>query len=64
MWPLIPSGNVSPLLICASFCDKNGNLAHSHRFLLQRKRKEADKTLEQCLPEEFKATWKNSSKSS
>ena len=28
------------------FCDKNGNLAHNRRFLLQTKRKAADKTLE------------------
>ena len=33
-------------LLCTSFCDKNVNLALNHRFLLQTKHKEADKTLE------------------
>ena len=46
----------SPQLLCALFCDKNGNLAHDHRFLLQTKCKAADKTLEQCFLKEFKAT--------
>ena len=46
-------------LLCASFCDKNGNLALNHRFLLQTKSKPADKTLEQRFLKEFKATCKN-----
>ena len=36
---------------------------HNHRFLLLRKRKAADKTFEQCLLKEFKATGKNSGES-
>ena len=32
---------------CASFCDKNGNRAHNRSFLLQTKRKAADRTFEQ-----------------
>ena len=43
--------------------DKNKNLPHNHSFLLQMKRKAADKTLEQCFPKEFKATCKTSSES-
>ena len=50
-------------LLCASFCNKNGNLAHNHRILLQMKHKARDKTLEQCFLKEFKATCKNSGKS-
>ena len=38
MWHSIPSANVAPSmfppLLCTSFCDKNVNLAHNHRFLL------------------------------
>ena len=63
LWPWIPSENVAPKfyqLLCASFFDKNGNLAHNHRFLWQTKRKQADKTLEQRFLKEFKATCKNS----
>ena len=46
MWPEILSGNVAPMLyplLCASFCDKKRNVAHSHSFLLQTKHKTADK---------------------
>ena len=66
MWPLISSGNIASmfyLLLCASFCDKNGNLAHNNRFLLHMKRKTADKTLEQHFLKKFKAACKNSSES-
>ena len=65
LWPRFPSGNVAPIfysLLCASFCDKNRNLAHSHRFLLQIN-EAADKTLEQCFLKEFKASCKNSDES-
>ena len=51
------------LLLCASFCHKNGNLAHNHRSLLQMKCKREDITLEQSFLKEFKATCKNSSES-
>ena len=63
MWPLIPSGNVAPmlyLLLYPSFCDENGNLALNHSFFLQTNCKAADKTLEQRFLEKFKATYKNS----
>ena len=50
-------------LFCTSFCDKNGKLADNHRFLLQTKRKAADKALEQCFLKEFKAMCKNSDES-
>ena len=43
------------MLFYASFCDKNGNLAHNHRFLLQMKCKAMDKTLGQCFVKELKA---------
>ena len=48
MWPWIRSGNAAMFypLLCTSLCDKNGNLAHHHRFLLHTKRKAWDKTLE------------------
>ena len=40
MWPRIPSGSAVAsmfyLQLFASFCDKNGNLANNHRFLLQK----------------------------
>ena len=58
------SSNVlSTVLLCALFCDKNGNLAPNHGFLLQTKRKAADKGLEKCFLKEFKATYKNSGES-
>ena len=66
MWPWIPSGNVASIfyiLLCASFCDKNGNLANIHRFLFQMKRKTEDKTLEQHFLKKLKVTCKNSSES-
>ena len=45
-----------------AFCDKNGNLAHNHKFLnMYKKCKTADKTLEQYFLHEFKATCKNAS---
>ena len=50
-------------LHCSSFCDKNGNLAHNHRFSLQRKRKAADETFEQRFLKEFKITCENSGES-
>ena len=52
--------SVYPLL-CASFCDKNGNVAH--QLLLQTMRKAADKTFERHFQKEFKDTCKNSSES-
>ena len=45
-------------LLCVLFWDKKGNLVHNHRFLLQTKRKVADKTLEQRFLKEFKAMCK------
>ena len=50
-------------LRCASFCDKNRNLAHYHNFLLRMKRKAADKSMEQRYLKEFKATCKTSGES-
>ena len=47
------------LLLCTLFCDKNGNLAYNHRFLLQTKPKAVDKTFDQHFLKEFKATCKN-----
>ena len=41
-------------LLCASFCDNNGNLARNHRFLLQTKRKATDKNIGTTFPEEIK----------
>ena len=55
-----PCSNVYPFL-CTSFCDRNGNVAHNHRFLLQMKQKTADKAMEPCFLKEFKGTRKNSS---
>ena len=43
----------------ASFCDKNGNLAHNHRFLLHHET--VEKTSEQHFPKQFKARYKSSS---
>ena len=60
MWPRIPSGIVTLvfyLQFCTPFCDKNGNLAHNDRFLLQMKREATDKTVGQRFLKEFKATW-------
>ena len=62
----VQTGSITPmfyLLLCALFCDKNGNCAHNQRFLLQMKHKTADKALEQHFLKEFKATCKNSSES-
>ena len=39
------------------------DFAHNHRFLLQKKHKATDKTLEQCFLKELKATYKTSSES-
>ena len=47
-------------LLYFSFCDKNGNLAHNDKFLLQTKCRAADKSLEQCFLKEFIAACKNS----
>ena len=40
LWPKIPTENIAEMfypLPCALFCDKNGNLAHNRRLLLQTK---------------------------
>ena len=50
-------------MLCVSFCDKNVNFAHNHRFLFDVKHKTVDKALEQRFLKEFKATCKNSSES-
>ena len=66
MWPWIPSGDVAVMfypLRCTSFCDKNGDLVHNHRFLLYTKHKAVDNILGQRFLKEFKATCKNSCES-
>ena len=66
MWPPMPPGNVPPvfyLLLCASFCDKNGNIPHNHMFLAQMKHKAMDKMLGQHFLKEAKARYQISGKS-
>ena len=46
-------------MIYLLLCDRNGNLAYNHRFLLHRKCKPADKTLKQRFQKAFKATCEN-----
>ena len=54
----MPSGNIiAPmlyLLLCTSFCDQNGDLAHNLKFLLEMKYKTAGKISEQQFLMEFK----------
>ena len=60
MRPLIPSGKILSVTLCASFAIKTYDYGQHFCFYLKTKRKIAHKTLKRGFLKEFKATFKTS----